>query len=298
MKSRFIALSLLVAGLFSTSCFKEDYSECHNVHRLILSYKGDGTTEIFPEKINRVEMYVFDSENNCVVNSLLPQKDVDARETVLPTLDPGDYRVICIGNTHETSVENLSSCDFRKIIFAADDYLNGKTVRGNDSLYYASVNCTVKDFDPKVYEEVWTADFASSHYDIYVEVVNAPYYVGKNPKIELVGVSPQTDFENEAKGTAVNYIMETVHDGVKTTTARNNIMRHKNHEDVYLKVTGEDGSEFAVINFAEHIEKYKSYINPDLHECLIPFRIEYTGLDVGVTVSLPTWVIENITPEF
>jgi hypothetical protein len=137
--------------------------------------------------------------------------------------------------------------------------------------------------------------------------VNAPENIGKNPKIELVGVSPQTDFNNNAKGMATDYIMETVHDGLKTTTAVNNIMRHKNHEEVFLRVTGEDGTDVANISFAEHLAKYKDYINPDLHECQIPFLIEFGTSDypvpsedisLEVTVSVPSWFIEHLTPDF
>ena len=34
MKSRLIALSFVLAGLLSTSCFQEDYSECYNIYKL------------------------------------------------------------------------------------------------------------------------------------------------------------------------------------------------------------------------------------------------------------------------
>jgi len=302
MKFKLLALSLSLAGLFSTSCLKEDYSDCYNTYKLILSYKGDGTTEIFPEKINRVEMYVFDEAGACVSSSVLPDEDVSSRTTKLPPLSPGDYRIICVGNTHDTGLENLSSGDYGKILFAANDYMQGKTVKGNDSLYYASLYHTVEGFDPMPKEETTVIEFASSHYDILVEVVNAPEEIGKHPKIELVGVSPQTDFENVAKGQATDYIMDTVHDGVNTTTAVNNIMRHKNHEEVYVRVTGENGVQVALINFAEWIELHKRYIDTSRHECLIPFRIEFPKqLDeicLDVILELPEWFINDVTPEF
>lgn len=322
MKLRNLATCLLLVGGLSASCIREDNSDCYNIYRLAFSYKGDGTKEIFSEKINRVDLYVFDQNSNCVSSTRLSDSEVEAQLTTLPPLEPGDYRIVCVGNAHETKVENLESKDLGKVTFAAEDYINGETVSGNDSLYWSAIDYTIEPFSPYVTEETRTTSFASSHYDIIVEVFNAPENIGKHPKIEIVGVSPQTDFHNAAKGQQTNYIMNTVHDGMKTTTAVNNIMRHKNHEDVYLKITGEDGTEAVMISFAEHIRNNSKYINTDLHECVIPFRIEFEDpappvpdpptpdpptpdppvedevIDVNVKITLPTWFITLVTPQF
>lgn len=302
MKLGNLAMCLLLVGGLSASCIREDNSDCYNTYRLALSYLGDGTTEIFPQKIDRVDLYVFDENSNCVSSSRLTDAEVDAQLTTLPPLEPGDYRIVCVGNAYDTKVENLDSKDLSAITFAAEDYINGEIVSGNDSLYWSAIDYTIEPFSEYRQETTRTTYFASSHYDIIVEVVNAPERVGKNPKIELVGVSPLTDFNNKAKGSATDYIMDTVHDGIETTTATNNIMRHKNHEDVYVKVTGEDGNVAAMINFAEHLEKNKAYINPELNECIIPFRIEFAdepvGSSVEVTITIPEWYIELIGPVF
>lgn len=83
----FVTASVLLAA--ATACIKEDLSACRSKNELILSYKGDGATEIFKDKVRMVEIFVFDSKGNLVYSGVLPQSDVDRAKTVLPTLDPG-----------------------------------------------------------------------------------------------------------------------------------------------------------------------------------------------------------------
>ena len=264
MKLKNIALTLLLAGGLSTSCIKEDHSDCYNIYRLALSYKGDGTSEIFNEKIDRVHMYVFDQQNNCIVSQQLSDADVNARLTTLPSLEPGDYRIVCIGNAYETEVEGLSFGNFENIMFADKDYNSGETVSGNDPLYWSSVDYTIAPYDEYRQIVTKTTYFASSHYDISVEVVGVPALTNASgyPTIELVGVLPQTDFTNQ--------------------------------EAVYLRLADAKGASMVEVNFAEHIAK--NGIDVTKHECIIPFRIEFKSASVSVTV--PNWYIENIKPEF
>lgn len=299
MKFKSFALTLLLAGGLSASCIREDNSDCYNVYNLALSYLGDDAQEIFSDKINTVDLYVFDSNSTFVSSSRLSDADVEARMTRLPYLEEGTYRIVCIGNAHETGVENLDSKDLSAITFAAEDYINGETVSGNDSLYWSAIDYEIEPFSAyKTEEKVKTTLFASSHYDVVVEVVNAPENVGKHPKIEITGTSPQTDFNNVAKGTPETYVLTTVDEGDGLTTARTNIMRNINHEDVYLKVTGEDGTEVASINFAEHLDKYKDTIDPSLNECIIPFRIEFESTSAQISITLPSWYIDLVKPIF
>ena len=77
MKLKSIAMILVaVAGVLVTSCIREDYSDCFNRYVVNLSYMGDGTDEIFPQKIRKVQMYIFDSENRCIHQASLPDEEV------------------------------------------------------------------------------------------------------------------------------------------------------------------------------------------------------------------------------
>ena len=134
MKLTNIVFCLMLLGGGLTSCIREDLDDCFSTNKLVLSYKGDGDKEIFPDKICRVEMYVFNAENQCVNSSVLPEDQVKSRTALLPPLEAGEYRIICLGNTHHTKVDRLDAGDYGQMRFAAEDYLAGNTVSGNDSL--------------------------------------------------------------------------------------------------------------------------------------------------------------------
>ena len=297
MKLRNILLCLALVGGLSTSCIKEDHSDCYNIYHLALSYLGDGKTEIFPEKIDRVDMYVFDYQGNCVTSTRLSDAEMKAQLTTLPPLESGTYRIVCVGNAYETKVENLNSRDMGKISFAAQDYINGETVSGNDPLYWSAIDYIIEPYDEKKLEETKTTYFASSHYDVSVEVVGVPLTkAGEMPVIELVAVSPYTDFNNRAFGDPTTYRMETSFDGVKTMTSINNIMRHTNHKDVLLRVSRPDGEVLVEKNFADHINQYR--IPVENHEVEIPFKIVFDQITAQVTVTVPSWYVVDVTPGF
>ena len=298
MKLTNIVFCLMLLGGGLTSCIREDLDDCFSTNKLVLSYKGDGDKEIFPDKICRVEMYVFNAENQCVNSSVLPEDQVKSRTALLPPLEAGEYRIICLGNTHQTKVDRLDAGDYGQMRFAAEDYLAGNTVSGNDSLYYASTPYTVQKFTGREEDQVKVIEFASSHYDLSVEAAGVPDMgtrAGAMPTLEICGVTPSTDFENRVSGEATDYLLETDYEA-GLLTARTNIMRHENHEDVNVRLRQSSGDEpLAEVNLAEFLAA-NPIIDCTKQEVLIPIRIEFK--EGQITVSVPEWYVEQVKPEF
>lgn len=170
-----------------------------------------------------------------------------------------------------------------------------------DSLYYATTSYTVLPYSgDEEANQTKTIEFASSHYDLSVEVAGVPApgtRAGSLPVLEICGVSPCTDFENRACGEATDYLLETEYEAGKALlTARTNIMRHKNHENVNIRLSAApNGEPLAEVNLARFLAD-NPIIDCSKHEVLIPIRIEFKSGEI--TVSVPEWYIEQVKPEF
>lgn len=290
----------LVWGL-SSSCIKANYEYCHNYYYVDLSYMGDGIKEIFNKKISKVQMFVFDSlTTNCLSVTELSQDEISSRQAKLPPLSAGDYKIIFIGNPYDTFVGGLTSGDLEQVLFAAEDYVDEKTVSTNDSLYFASLSYTIEPFDKRRPITRKSVSFSSAHYDVSVEIDGVPPLESSSdryPVVKIEGLSPYTSFTREVCGDPATYELQTSYDGLNTMTARCNIMRHLNHEDVWLKVYTPFGEELAAVNFATFLAQNREFLKMDRQEVLIPFKITFKSFD-GVSVTVPDWVIEELYPEY
>ena len=291
-------LAALVLLACLSSCIREDMSDCRSINYLLLSYVGDGEEEIFNDMIDKVDIYIFDSDEKLVENYTLPEADVKARKTLLPPLDAGDYRIVCLGNTYHTDVKGLPvKAIGENIIFSDKDYTEGKTVSGNDPLYFSSLVYEIEPFDAMLPEDkVETAEFRCSHYDVVIEVAGVPD--AKNlPLLKMSGLLPSTDFLNVACGQEVTYEPKTAYNAEKTLmSASFNIMRHKAHEKTDITVENSAGVVLAKVNLAEFLAANSDKIDVSKQEVLIPVRIEFKS--GNVSIKLPEWFIEDVKPEF
>ena len=292
---------LLASVVLLASCIKENYEDCERC-TLTFSYTGDVTSDIFPEHITRVNLYVFDNEGRLVQTKLLEQNELKAFQGTKLNLEPGDYRVVGVGNSYnKTEVTNLSSSDMSQIQFHHPKADEGGVVEGNDSLYLGQKMFTI----PSNYWYEDDVPFRSSHLKVsytvkdYVNPVAAESATRADGflTLKVKNLLPQTDFTNKANGNKMTY------DPVLSLTPEKgehnayfNIMRHAKDSDVEFelidKATGEVVHTLALADF---LNKFPQ-IDVTKQEVLIPIVVEFKN--IGVTVTIPDWMIHDVTPDY
>lgn len=291
MKLKIYILSLAMITVALGSCIREDLSECYSENKLQLVYTGnDKSNDIFQEKIGSVELYIFDAAVECVYNRALTDVELSQQEVTLPRLLVGEYRIICVANGKNTNVVATDGKDYSAMYFADKSYTAGEATKGNDSLYWASKNITITSDD-----NTEVAEFVSSHYDVYVEVVGVE--AQSEISIEMSGLSPRTSLdENVAFGNPTTYypvVESNASEYTKSSTF--SIMRHSDHTSVEVKLCDKSGGELAKVNLAEFLAANPS-IDCSLNEVTIPISFSFKLSDFVVT--LPEWYIQDTKPEF
>ena len=291
--TKYILSLMFLASL--NGCIKEDMSDCPGNCLLEFSYVGDGTTQIFQDKIHKVDMYVFDSDGALLASHPISEADIKTRATELK-LPIGNYRIVTVGNTYHTEVSNGQSLATAQ--FCDKNCISGERIVGNDSLYYAYKEISIPGDAQQIKEQM---DFASSHYKVHVEVVGTGPVESATrtpvwPLLSMSGLSSMTGFDNKACGNIVAYYPETENNAEKhTMLARFNIMRHTNHENVNLYLTDANGVNLAHVNLADFLAA-NPVVDLTRHEALIPIRIEFKS--IGAVVTVPDWYIVDVKPEF
>ena len=273
------------------SCIREDLSECYSINKLQLVYTGnDESSDIFQEKIGSVELYIFDAAVECVYNRALTDVELSQQEVTLPRLLVGEYRIICVANGKNTDIVATDGKEYSAMYFADKSYTAGEAMQGNDSLYWASYDLTITSDD-----STQVVEFASSHYDVYVEVIGVD--AQSDIHIEMSGVAPCTSLDtNEAFGTPTTYYpaLESIASESKKSSTFS-IMRHTDHTAVEVKLCDKNGGELAKVNLAEFLAANPS-IDCSLNEVTIPVSFSFKLSDFVVT--LPEWYIQDTKPEF
>ena len=296
---RFLYLCLpLVSFVLLASCIKENYDDCERC-KLTFSYTGDGTNDIFSQQITCVSLYVFDQNDKLVTTKRIEQNDLKAYQGAKLNLSPGTYQVVGVGNdTNLTEIYDLSAKDLSKTVFRHPNAPAG-VVEGNDSLYLGKKSITIPS-------DYWYEDdvpFKSSHLKVsytvkgYVETTAQSTRSGGALELRVNNLLPQTDFNNRAHGEKMTYDPQMVFQpNGSNYVSYFNIMRHAKDSDVEFElVRASTGEVLHTLQLKDFLARYPQ-IDITKQEVTIPIIVEFKNM--GINVTIPDWLIHNITPDY
>lgn len=295
MKIRYV-ISLIAAFSLLTGCIREDRSDCTCDVLLSFIYMGDGDDDIFPEKIDQVNMYVYSAADNSLAGEYVFDKDaLTAEQGAHLHFFPGNYRIVCWGNMFEnTQVEKTYS----EAKVAEPVWFKSDSYTGTDPLYFSDVEISVPESLQDVTE---TCEFESSHIDMYVKLKGFKGAMGQSGEEVTVNVShtgcpAYTDFFNVPAAEKCEVMPEIMDDPEDEDSyiMQYNVLRFTEDEATSLILTNSaDGNEIYTVSIPDFIDRYEVEVDGKQEAAV---AIQITLGPVGVEVV--EWNIEDVFPGF
>ena len=264
--------------------------DCKGKVTLRFRYVGDGTTDIFPEKIEHVTMYVYSIADGSLAaiqkyddNALAAYQGADVM------LFPGRYEVVCWGNALEETTIN----EGEKI--AANGYFENTDIATNDPLYYGTIEIEVPE---TLVENNYICDFVCSHVKFRVRVEGFDQTTMGVPSLELTQLASFTDFDNvpsDEERCSYHPVLAAGSDGEQTVyTAEFNTLRFNDDNDIMLRLHSDEtrvvAHEFPLADFLQEHNIAVEGVN----EVTVPILIRFSP--IGVTID--DWDSVPVNPDF
>lgn len=287
----YLLLSMIVTLPLAGGCIRENMDDCKGKVTLRFRYVGDGTTDIFPEKIEHVTMYVYSIADGSLAaiqkyddNALAAYQGADVM------LFPGRYEVVCWGNALDETTIN----EGEKII-AANGYFENTDIATNDPLYYGSIEIEVPE---TLVENNYICDFVCSHVKFRVRVEGFDQTTMGVPSLELTQLASFTDFDNvpsDEERCSYHPVLAAGSDGEQTVyTAEFNTLRFNDDNDIMLRLHSDEtrvvAHEFPLADFLHEHNIAVEGVN----EVTVPIRIRFSP--IGVTID--DWDSVPVNPDF
>ena len=286
----YLLLSMIVTLPLAGGCIRENMDDCKGKVTLRFRYVGDGTTDIFPEKIEHVTMYVYSIADGSLAaiqkyddNALAAYQGADVM------LFPGRYEVVCWGNALDETTIN----EGEKI--AADGYFESTDIATNDPLYYGTIEIEVPE---TLVENNYICDFVCSHVKFRVRVEGFDQTTMGVPSLELTQLASFTDFDNvpsDEERCSYHPVLAAGSDGEQTVyTAEFNTLRFNDDNDIMLRLHSDEtrvvAHEFPLADFLQEHNIAVEGVN----EVTVPIRIRFSP--IGVTID--DWDSVPVNPDF
>ena len=292
----YLIFSLAVALPWLNGCIKENRDDCKGRVMLRFRYVGDGTTDIFPEKIEKVTMYVYSAVDESFVGMVEYDKSaLTAYQGADIHLFPGRYEIVCWGNV----LENSKVREGKHV--AAPEYFSGQDIPTNDPLYYGRVEVEV----PETLDEWdYLCDFVSSHVKMRVRLEGFNNAVLPIPGLEedaslslaMTQLSAHVNFDNIPSQTEIcTYYPELTidPDDPASYVASYNTLRFEDDNDIMIQVHLGTRALVHEFSLADFLREHEIPVE-GVHEAEVSILIR-AGLS-GIEVQ--DWEREEVTPGF
>lgn len=299
MKSGLLIL-LGAAFCLLTGCIREDRSDCSCDVFLDFLYTGDGQTDIFPDKIDKVNMYVYSAADRSLAGEYeLDKAALTEHQGIHLYLRPGNYRIVCWGNaadrTHIHKVYDEAKVA-EPVWFKSDEFFTG-----NDELYFSELEISVPETLRDVEE---TCNFECSHIDMYVQLKGFKGAIGSDgQKADIVvahtGLPAYTDFFNVPAQNERCEVIPEIHDDPDNEDSyilKYHVLRFSEQEETAIDIRDLEGNSIlddGPISVTDFISNYGVEID-DVQEASVAIKL--TLGPVGVEVA--DWNIVDVKPGF
>lgn len=294
MNLRYNISVLLIAAMagLSSGCIREDRSDCTCDVLLSFVYTGGGTSDIFPEKIDKVSLYVYSAGDNSLAGTYeFDKSDLTELQGAHIRLVPGDYRIVCWGNAADrTHVHTV----YDEAHVAEPAHLSsGLSFNGTDDLYFSDLEVTV----PETLVDVsGVCEFESSHIDMYVKLRGFKNALPTTVKLTHTGCPEYTDFFNSPSSDKCDVEPVIMDDPEEENSYLlvYNVLRFTESEDTDIVLTtADDGREFYRLSVPEFVDRYGIDVDGKQEaRVAIIITLGPTGVDVS------EWNIEDVDPGF
>lgn len=310
MKHTHIQMSLLLA-LAAASCVMDDIPyDCpghtptptEDSYTLRFQYTGDGTSDLLAEKLEKVDLYVFDENETCVWSQALTGTAIASDRSVSITLPAGKrYTAVCIGNALQyTAISPMEDKGASEIFFSHPAYQTGEgVITTNDRNYYGTTALLPNEDNIVV--------FHSAHIRVYIEVLGYHGYLARNGmpdnsslQLCMKNLCPCMFLDGTFCPTRADYFPQVGPEASAQEkdryVARFNILRLDEGHPAKLHVCTTDGTEIHTVDINEFLA-----VNPGVdltkEEAELPMLIDLRGKEFSVGITVPRWGIEEVTPD-
>ena len=303
-------ISLICIIVLLCSCVRDYNDDCsaNATFILLFEYKDRSGNDIFDDRVQRVDVFVYDNDNLLIQRQSINKEQLTAfAGTELNYLCPGRYRVIVWGNVSD---KHLFSGVHLGSLFS-DARLSHVSENGGEPLLYAPatpLNATAAAFIIHVSgteTRSQTIPFSRAHKRIEVYVMGFDERVetlGELPIIKIEGVSAHYDFGRAASDNRIAFQNDAVahisgNRRVAFAGFYTPLFEATNPKIIHVKSA--DNNIVYTVNLQDFLANNAEIVlyDTDIPDMVIPVLISFNK-DLSVDISVPNWEENIVRPEY